>query len=40
MRVKGVTYYVCTVCGYTTTNMDFAKCHTCFSSKDKYVAVS
>ena len=40
MRVKGVTYYVCTVCGYTTTNMDFAKCHTCFSPKDKYVAVS
>ena len=40
MRVKGVTYYVCTVCGYTTTKMDFAKCHTCFSSKDKYVAVS
>lgn len=40
MRVKGVTYYVCTVCGYTTTNLDFAKCHTCFSPKDKYVAVS
>lgn len=40
MRVKGVTYYVCTVCGYTTKNLDFAKCHTCFSPKDKYVAVS
>ena len=40
MRVKGATYYVCTVCGYTTTNMNFAKCHTCFSPKDKYVAVS
>jgi len=40
MRMKGVTYYVCTVCGYTTTNLDFAKCHTCFSPKDKYVAVS
>ena len=40
MRVKGVSYYVCTVCGYTTTNLDFAKCHTCFSPKDKYVAVS
>ena len=40
MRVKGVTYYVCTVCGYTTTNLDFAKCHTCYSPKDKYVAVS
>ena len=40
MKVKGVTYYVCTVCGYTTTNLDFAKCHTCFSPKEKYVAVS
>jgi len=40
MRVKGVTYYVCTVCGYTTTNLDFAKCHTCYSPKDKYEAVS
>lgn len=40
MRVKGVNYYVCAVCGYTTTNLDFAKCHTCFSPKDKYVAVS
>jgi rubrerythrin len=40
MRMKGVTYYVCTVCGYTTTNLDFAKCHTCYSPKDKYTAVS
>lgn len=40
MKVKGVTYYVCTVCGYTTTNLDFAKCHTCYSPKEKYVAVS
>ena len=34
------TYYVCTVCGFTTTNLDFAKCHTCFSAKEKFVAVS
>jgi rubrerythrin len=40
MSAKGVTYYVCTVCGYTTTNLDFAKCHTCYSPKDKYVAVT
>ena len=33
------TYYVCTVCGFTTTNLDFAKCHTCFSAKEKFVAV-
>jgi rubrerythrin len=40
MRAKGATYYVCTICGYTTTNLDFAKCHTCYSPKDKYVAVT
>ncbi len=34
------TYYVCTVCGYTTTKIDFEKCPSCFNSKDKYVAVS
>jgi rubrerythrin len=34
-----VTYYVCTVCGYTTTRLDFAKCPSCFSPKEKYVAV-
>jgi len=40
MKVKNVTYYVCTVCGYTTTKLDFNKCPSCFSPKDKYVAVS
>jgi rubrerythrin len=40
MRAKGSQYFVCTVCGYTTTKIDFAKCHTCFSPKDKYVAVT
>lgn len=39
MKGKGVTYYVCTVCGYTTTNLDFAKCLGCFNPKDKYVPV-
>ena len=34
------TYYVCAVCGFTTTNLEFAKCHTCFSAKEKFVAVS
>jgi rubrerythrin len=36
----GVTYYVCEVCGLTTTNLDFARCVSCLSPKDKYVAVS
>ncbi len=34
------TFYVCTVCGYTTTNLSFEKCLSCFNPKDKYVAVS
>ncbi len=40
MRGTGQTYYVCTVCGYTTTNLDFEKCISCFSPKHKYQAVS
>lgn len=41
-NLKGAleTYYVCTVCGYTTTKLDFAKCPACANPKDKYVAVS
>ena len=40
MRGKSKTYYVCTVCGYTTTNLDFVKCHSCFSPKERYQEVS
>ncbi len=32
--------YVCTVCGYTTSKIDFEKCPACFNPKDKYVKVS
>lgn len=39
MRGEGGDYYVCTVCGMTTTNLDFAKCPSCFSPKERYVAV-
>lgn len=34
------TLYVCTVCGYTTVKMDFAKCPSCFTKKESYVKVS
>jgi rubrerythrin len=33
-------YYVCTVCGFTTLDLNFAKCKNCFKPKDKYKAVS
>lgn len=36
---KATTYYVCTVCGFTTTNLDFQKCSVCFNPKDKYTPV-
>ena len=36
----GITYYVCTVCGFTTPKVDFAKCPSCFSPKEKYEAVA
>jgi len=34
------TFYVCSVCGYTTNNMDFEKCPSCFKSKEKYETIS
>ena len=37
---KEATFYVCTVCGYTTTNLDFAKCRGCNNPKEKFVQVS
>jgi rubrerythrin len=42
-RLKGSKardYFVCTVCGYTTAKVDFSKCPSCFSHKDKYEKVS
>lgn len=40
--LKGLleTYYVCEVCGYTTTRLDFEKCPACANPKEKYIAVS
>ncbi len=40
MKGAQVKYYVCTVCGYTTTKIDFEKCPSGFNPKEKYVAVS
>src|SRR5690348_1221845 len=40
MKGAGQEYYVCTVCGYTTTKVDFSKCPSCFSPKHKYEKVS
>lgn len=34
------TYYVCTVCGYTTMDLNFEKCMNCFKPKDRYKPVS
>jgi rubrerythrin len=39
LKGKAVTYYVCTVCGFTTTKLDFSKCPSCFNPKEKYVQV-
>ncbi len=33
-------FYVCSVCGYTTTDLDFEKCISCFNPKEKYETVS
>ena len=37
---KSKDYFVCTVCGYTTAQIDFSKCPSCFTHKDKYEKVS
>ncbi len=39
--LKGKTqdYYVCSVCGATTTKLDFSKCPSCFNPQHKYVKV-
>lgn len=34
------TYYVCTICGFTTGDLDFEKCRSCFNPRSKYKAVS
>lgn len=36
---KATNYFVCTVCGFTTTKLDFEKCSVCFNPKDKYTTV-
>jgi rubrerythrin len=33
------TYYVCTICGHTTSRLDFEKCADCDHSKESYIAV-
>lgn len=37
---KKIDYYVCTVCGFTTTKIDFAKCPSCFNAVDKFIKVN
>ena len=37
---KAMDYFVCTVCGYPTSKLDFSKCPSCFTHKDKYEKVS
>ncbi len=40
MKNAGVKYYVCTICGFTTSKVDFEKCPSCFNPKEKYVPVA
>ena len=37
---KPRNYYVCTICGFTTVDLNFEKCKNCFKPKEKYKAVS
>ncbi len=40
LKGSGETYYVCTICGFTTTKVNFDKCPSCFNPKEKYVPVA
>ena len=40
LRGAAETYYVCTICGYTTKKVDFEKCPSCLNPKDRYVPVA
>jgi rubrerythrin len=37
---KGVTYFVCPTCGYTTREITFEKCPSCFSPSEKFEKVA
>ena len=39
LKGKTQAYYVCTICGATTTKLDFTKCPSCFNPQHKYVKV-
>jgi rubrerythrin len=39
-NTKAKEYFVCTVCGFTSPAMDFSKCPSCFSHKNKFDRVS
>lgn len=36
---SGTAYYVCPTCGFTTAAVDFPKCPSCFSPKEKFEQV-
>lgn len=37
---KAKDFFVCTVCGFTTVKIDFDKCPSCFSPKEKFLKVA
>ena len=39
-NTKAKDYYVCTICGFTSAKLDYSKCPSCFSHKDKFEKVS
>jgi len=37
---KSVAHYVCPVCGFTTRDVNFKECPSCFTSKSKFEKVA
>lgn len=40
MKAKGITYQVCSICGYTVRKADFSRCPACFNPVEKYETIS
>jgi rubrerythrin len=39
-RREEITFYVCTICGFTTSDAEFARCQVCSNPRERFELVS
>ncbi len=39
-KIEKQTFYVCPVCGFTTSNLNFERCPSSFTQREKFLAIS